>query len=96
MNDNYAEIIRSGRRVYWRDQMEAAAAMMEACRIMPVRDCLEPLEDLQAAAVAGGVRMDFSDAVYIGWQRVFRLRRIGAATGNRRGRDEPPRLDITD
>jgi D-alanyl-D-alanine dipeptidase len=64
-----------GRRVFWRDQMEAAMAMMEVCRIMPVQDCLEPLEDLQAAAVAGGVRMDFSKTPFTsGVARVFWLR----------------------
>ncbi len=62
-------------RAYWRDQMEAAMAMMEVCRTLPVQDCLEPLEDLRAAAAAAGVRLEFSQTPLApGLARIFRLR----------------------
>ncbi len=62
-------------RAYWREQMEAAAAMMEVCQGLPVRECLEPLRDLRAAADDAGVRVDFSGTpLSPGMARIFRLR----------------------
>lgn len=83
----------TARREYWSQQMEEAAAFIEAMREYPVQECLEPLASMTEAVERAGVEAEFSTSkIALNLDRVFFLRAglidgfIGAAREmNQRG-----------
>ena len=66
---------QAARRHYWAEQMEAAHDFMQRLQVYPVVESGEPMQALEPAARAAGIRIDFPAGLKLGeLPRVFALR----------------------